>query len=41
MARSLRGISAAALGPRSVSYFVFDSAEDTANAIGILKKALK
>ena len=38
---NLRGISAAALGRKSVSYFAFDSAEDAANAIGILRKALK
>ena len=30
------------LGPRkSVSYFVFDSGDDAANAIKLLKKALK
>src|SRR3990167_9476193 len=38
---NLRGISAAALGRKSVSYFAFDSADDAANAIGILRKALK
>lgn len=38
---NLRGISAAALGRKSVSYFAFDNAEDAANAIGILRKALK
>jgi hypothetical protein len=38
---NLRGLSAAALGRRSVAYFAFDSAEDAANAIKILKKALK
>ena len=38
---NLRGISAAALGRRSVSYFVFDGADDAANAIKILKKALR
>ena len=38
---NLRGLSAAALGRRSVSYFAFDNVEDAANAIGILRKALK
>ncbi|MGH7832382.1 MAG: amino acid-binding protein, partial [Candidatus Binatia bacterium] len=34
---NLRGLSAAALGRRSVAYFAFDSAEDAANAIKILR----
>jgi hypothetical protein len=38
---NLRGLSAAALGRRSVAYFAFDTAEEAANAIKILKKALK
>jgi hypothetical protein len=38
---NLRGISAAALGRRSVTYFAFDSAEDAANAIKLLRKILK
>ena len=38
---NLRGISAAALGRRAVTYFAFDSAADAENAIRILKKALK
>jgi hypothetical protein len=38
---NLRGISAAALGRRSVSYLAFDNAEDAANAMKLLKKALK
>ena len=38
---NLRGISAAALGRKSVAYFAFDSADDAANAIKLLKKALK
>ena len=38
---NLRGVSGAALGRKSVSYFAFDSADDAANAIGILKKAVK
>lgn len=38
---NLRGVSAAALGRRSVTYFAFDSADDAAKAIGVLKKALK
>src|SRR3989338_8989049 len=38
---NLRGLSAAALGRKSVSYFAFDSADDAANAIKLLKKALK
>jgi hypothetical protein len=38
---NLRGISAAALGRRAVSYFAFDSAADADNAVRILKKTLK
>ena len=38
---NLRGISAAALGRRAVTYFAFDNAADADNAIRILKKALK
>jgi hypothetical protein len=38
---NLRGISAAALGRRAVTYFAFDSAADAENAIRILKKTLK
>ena len=38
---NLRGISAAALGRRSMSYFAFDSADDAGNAIKFLKKALR
>jgi hypothetical protein len=38
---NLRGLSAAALGKKSVTYLAFDGAEDAANAIQILKKALK
>jgi len=38
---NLRGISAAALGRRSVTYFAFDSASDAETAIRILRKALK
>lgn len=38
---NLRGISAAALGRRAVSYFAFDSGADADNAIRILKKVLK
>jgi predicted amino acid-binding ACT domain protein len=38
---NLRGISAAALGRRAVSYFAFDSAVDADNAVRVLKKALK
>ncbi len=38
---NLRGVSAAALGRRAVTYFAFDSAADADNAIRILKKALK
>ena len=37
----LRGLSAAALGRRGVSYFAFDSAADVDAAIRVLKKALK
>ncbi len=38
---NLRGVSAAALGRRSVTYFAFDNAADAANAIRILKRVLK
>jgi len=38
---NLRGVSAAALGRKSVAYFAFDSADDAANAVKLLKKALK
>jgi hypothetical protein len=38
---NLRGISAAALGRRSVTYFAFDSASDAETAIRILRKVLK
>jgi hypothetical protein len=38
---NLRGVSGAALGRRSVSYFGFDSADDAAQAIRLLKKVLK
>jgi len=38
---NLRGISAAALGRRAVSYLAFDSAADSETAVRILKKALK
>jgi hypothetical protein len=38
---NLRGISAAALGRRAVSYLAFDSAADSDAAVKILKKALK
>lgn len=38
---NLRGVSAAALGRRSVTYFAFDSAVDADTAIRALKKALK
>jgi hypothetical protein len=38
---NLRGVSAAALGRKSVTYFAFDSADDAANAIKLLKKALR
>ena len=38
---NLRGISAAAIGRRAVSYFAFDSVADADNAVRVLKKALK
>ena len=38
---NLRGLSAAALGRRGVSYFAFDSAADADGAVRVLKKALK
>jgi hypothetical protein len=38
---NLRGVSAAALGRRAVTYFAFDSAADAENAMRVLKRALK
>jgi hypothetical protein len=38
---NLRGVSAAALGRKSVAYFAFDSADDAANAVKLLRTALK
>ncbi len=38
---NLRGISAAAIGRRAVTFFAFDTAGDAAAAIRILRKALK
>ena len=38
---NLRGVSGAALGKKSVTYFAFDGAGDADNAIKLLKKALK
>ena len=38
---NLRGISAAALGRRTVTYFAFDNAADADAAVRILRKALK
>jgi hypothetical protein len=38
---NLRGISAAALGRRAVTYFAFDSAVDADTAIRVLRKTLK
>ncbi|HEY7164760.1 MAG TPA: ACT domain-containing protein [Candidatus Binatia bacterium] len=38
---NLRGISAAAIGRRAVTYFAFDTAADAATAIRVLKKLLK
>jgi hypothetical protein len=38
---NLRGLSAAALGRRGVSYFAFDSAADADRAVRVLRKALK
>ena len=38
---NLRGLSAAALGRRHVTYFAFDGADDARRAASILKKALK
>jgi len=38
---NVRGLSAAALGRRTVSHLAFDSAADADNAMRILKKALK
>jgi hypothetical protein len=38
---NLRGVSAAALGRRAVTYLAFDSAADADTAVRTLKKALK
>ncbi len=38
---NLRGLSAAALGRRAVTYLAFDSATDADTASRVLKKALK
>jgi hypothetical protein len=38
---NLRGVSAAALGRRAVTFFAFDSAADADTAIRVLKKTLK
>lgn len=38
---NLRGVSAAALGRRAVTYFAFDSTADADSAVRVLKKALK
>jgi hypothetical protein len=38
---NLRGVSAAAIGRRTVTYFAFDSASDADTAIRVLKKTLK
>ena len=38
---NLRGLSAAALGRRAVSYLAFDSAADADRAVSVLRKALK
>jgi hypothetical protein len=38
---NLRGLSAAALGRRAVTYLAFDNAGDADQAIRVLKKALK
>ncbi|HEX2225811.1 MAG TPA: ACT domain-containing protein [Candidatus Binatia bacterium] len=38
---NLRGISAAAMGRRAITYFAFDSAADANNAIRVLRKTLQ
>jgi hypothetical protein len=38
---NLRGVSGAAIGRRSVTYFAFDGAGDADSAIKLLKKALR
>jgi hypothetical protein len=38
---NLRGLSAAALGRRAVTYLAFDSGADADTAIRVLKKSLK
>jgi hypothetical protein len=38
---NVRGISAAAIGRRGITYFAFDSAADSDTAVRLLKKVLK
>jgi hypothetical protein len=38
---NLRGVSAAAIGRRAITYFAFDGGADADNAIKILRKTLK
>jgi hypothetical protein len=38
---NLRGISAAAIGRRAITYFAFDNAADANNAIRVLRKTLQ
>lgn len=38
---NLRGVSAAAIGKKSVTYFAFESPDNLASAIKIVKKAVK
>jgi hypothetical protein len=38
---NLRGISAAAMGRRAITYFAFDTAADADNALRVLRKTLR
>jgi hypothetical protein len=38
---NVRGVSAAAIGRRAITYFAFDSSVDAATAIRVLRKALR
>jgi hypothetical protein len=38
---NVRGVSAAAIGRRAITYFAFDSAADAASALRVLRKALR
>jgi hypothetical protein len=38
---NVRGVSAAAMGRRAITYFAFDSAADAGSALRVLRKALR